>query len=218
MKNAVLFDLDGTLLDTLTDLQESVNSAMNAYGAPPRSRDEVRRFVGNGLPKLVERALPDGRNHPDYDAVLAETRRIYQQNSRNNTCPYEGILPMLQQLSAVGYRMGIVSNKPDAEVKRLCKHYFGDTITVAIGANETRADKPEPDNLFAAMQELGVSAAQTVYVGDSEVDIDTAANAGLPCISVTWGFRDMELLMAHGAAFLIRHPSELPGLLQSDFL
>lgn len=216
MKTAILFDLDGTLLDTLTDLQESVNSALEAFGAPSRTREEIRRFVGNGLPKLVERALPDGTDHPQYEAVLAETRRIYKENSRNNTAPYEGILLMLRQLSAFGYRMGVVSNKPDAEVKRLCAHFFGDTIHVAIGANDRRADKPAPDNLYAAMKEMGATAAQTVYVGDSDVDIDTARNASLPCISVLWGFRDKEQLMAHGALCLIRCPEELPALLQTD--
>ena len=217
MKTAILFDLDGTLLDTLTDLEESLNQALSAYGAPKRTREEVRRFVGNGLPKLVERALQEGTANPQYETILAETRRIYKENSRNHTAPYEGILPMLQTLYAMGFAMGVVSNKPDAEVKKLCSHFFGEMISVAIGANEMRANKPAPDNLLAAMAEMGVSPAHAVYVGDSEVDIETARNTNLPCISVLWGFRDLDVLDAHGAVYCVRSPKELTALLQTDW-
>ncbi len=217
MKTAILFDLDGTLLDTLTDLEESLNQALSAFGAPKRTREEVRRFVGNGLPKLVERALPNGTAHPHYEEILAETRRIYKENSCNHTAPYEGILPMLQTLHAIGFAMGVVSNKPDAEVKRLCNHFFGRMISVAIGANDMRANKPAPDNLLAAMAEMGVSPAGAVYVGDSEVDIETARNTKLPCISVLWGFRDLAVLDAHGAVYCVRSPEELTALLQTDW-
>ncbi len=217
MKSVILFDLDGTLLDTLQDLQESLNTALHAYGAPARSMEDVRRFVGNGLPKLVERALAEGTAHPHYDEILAETRRIYKENSRNHTAPYTGILPMLQELHAIGYRMGVVSNKPDAEVKKLCKFYFGEMIAVAIGANDSRRNKPAPDNLFAAMEQLDATAVDTVYVGDSDVDLDTARNAGLPCISVLWGFRDLAQLDAHGAVYCVRNAQELISMLQSGW-
>ncbi len=217
MKNVVLFDLDGTLLDTLQDLQESLNAALTMFGAAPRTLAEVRSFVGNGLPKLVERALPGGSTHPHYDKILAETRRIYKENSRNHTAPYAGIVPMLQELHALGYRMGVVSNKPDADVKKLCRHFFGDAIAVAIGANETHRNKPAPDNLLEAMKQLGATAVDTVYIGDSDVDLDTARNAGLPCISVLWGFRDLAQLDAHGATYCVRTVNELQNLLQSDW-
>lgn len=217
MKNVILFDLDGTLLDSLQDLQESVNAALEAYGAAPHTLEEVRCYVGDGLAKLVERALPDGTAHPHYADILAETRRIYRENSRNHTVPYPGIVPMLQQLHGMGYRMGVVSNKPDADVKQLCKHFFGDAIAVAIGANENRRNKPAPDNLFAAMEQLGATAIDTVYVGDSDVDLDTARNAGLPCISVLWGFRDLAQLDAHGAMYCVRTADELVSMLHSGW-
>ncbi len=217
MKNVILFDLDGTLLDTLQDLQESVNAALEAYGAAPHTLEEVRSYVGDGLAKLVERALPEGTAHPHYPEILGETRRIYRENSRNHTAPYSGIVSMLQQLHAIGYRMGVVSNKPDADVKQLCKHFFGDTIAVAIGANQSRRNKPAPDNLFAAMEQLGATVVDTVYVGDSDVDLDTARNAGVPCISVLWGFRDLAQLDAHGAMYCVRTADELVSMLQSGW-
>lgn len=216
MKNTILFDLDGTLLDTLQDLQESVNTALQAYGAPLRTMEEIRSFVGDGLAKLVERALPDGVAHSHYTEILAETRSIYRKNSRNHTAPYPGILSMLKQLYNIGWRIGVVSNKPDADVKQLCKYFFGDTITVAIGANETHRNKPAPDNLFAAIEQLDATAADTVYVGDSEVDLETARNAGLPCISVLWGFRKLAQLDAHGAMYCVRNVDELMLMLHSD--
>lgn len=217
MRNVVLFDLDGTLLDTLQDLQESVNAALRAYDAAPHTLERIRSYVGDGLAKLVERALPNGTAHPHYAEIFAETRRIYRENSRNHTAPYPGIVPMLQQLQACGYRMGVVSNKPDADVKQLCRYFFKDTITVAIGANESRRNKPAPDNLFAAMEQLGATAMNTVYVGDSDVDLDTARNAGLPCISVLWGFRDLAQLDAHGAVYCVRNTDELITMLQSGW-
>lgn len=216
MKNLVLFDLDGTLLDTLQDLQESLNAALEAFDMPPHTLEEVRSYVGDGLEKLVERALPDGTAHPHYAEILAKTRCIYRKNSCNHTAPYPGILSMLKQLYNIGWRIGVVSNKPDADVKQLCKHFFGDTITEAIGANENCRNKPAPDNLFEAMKRYGATAMDTVYVGDSEVDLDTAKNAGLPCISVLWGFRDLAQLDAHGAVYCVRNINELMLMLHSD--
>ncbi len=216
MKNTILFDLDGTLLDTLQDLQESLNAALDAFDLPPRTLEEVRSYVGDGLAKLVERALPDGVTHPHYAEILAETRRIYRENSCNHTAPYPGVLSMLSQLHNIGWRVGVVSNKPDGDVKQLCRHFFGDTIAVAIGANETHRNKPAPDNLFAAMEQFGATAMDTVYVGDSEVDLDTARNAGLPCISVLWGFRELAQLDAHGAVYCVRNIDELMLMLHSD--
>lgn len=206
---AIIFDLDGTLLDTLTDLKNSLNEALRNHGLPERTTDEVRRFVGNGIAKLVERAIPSGMQHPSYDAVLTDIRRIYAQRCRENTAPYAGITEMLNELSRKGYALAVVSNKPDAQVKALCKSFFGDCIHTAIGQQEGVRMKPAPDSLFAAMQQLDADTDNTVYVGDSEVDVQTAQNAGVPCISVLWGFRDKELLLTNGARNFAHSPAEM---------
>lgn len=206
---AIIFDLDGTLLDTLTDLKNSLNEALRNHGLPERTTDEVRRFVGNGIAKLVERAIPSGTQHPSYDAILTDIRRIYAQRCRENTAPYTGITEMLNDLSRKGYALAVVSNKPDAQVKALCKSFFGDCIQTAIGQQEGVRMKPAPDSLFAAMQQLDADTDNTVYVGDSEVDVQTAQNAGVPCISVLWGFRDKELLLTNGARNFAHSPAEM---------
>ena len=206
---AIIFDLDGTLLDTLTDLKNSLNEALRNHDLPERTTDEVRRFVGNGIAKLVERAIPSGTQHPFYDAVLTDIRRIYAQRCRENTAPYTGITEMLNELSRKGYALAVVSNKPDAQVKALCKSFFGDCIQTAIGQQEGVRMKPAPDSLFAAMQQLDADTDNTVYVGDSEVDVQTAQNAGVPCISVLWGFRDKELLLTNGARNFAHSPAEM---------
>ncbi len=206
---AVIFDLDGTLLDTLTDLMNAVNHALSVNGFPCRTREEVRRFVGNGLEKLVERALPDGRSTPSFSDVLAETRRFYAEHCRENTAPYAGIPEMLRALQQKGILLGVVSNKPDAQVKALCQSEFGDLITVASGASEGIRMKPAPDTLLACMEALGSATENTVYVGDSDVDIQTAANAGIPCVSVLWGFRDREFLTVAGAGIFAQSPCEI---------
>ena len=206
---AVIFDLDGTLLDTLTDLMNAVNHALSVNGFPKRSRDEVRRFVGNGLPKLVRRALPAGTGEKLYEAVLSETRTYYAAHCTENTVPYDGIHEMLRGLSAKGLRIGVVSNKPEAHVKALCQAAFGDLIEYAAGASDRVRMKPAPDSLLICMNALGCDPNCTVYIGDSDVDIQTAANAEVPCISVLWGFRDKALLKAAGAGIFAQTPSEI---------
>ena len=206
---AVVFDLDGTLLDTLTDLMNAVNTALRTYGYPERTRDEVRRFVGNGIKKLVERAIPDGLSNTDYEAVLAETKRQYAMHCEDNTAPYEGVIPLLQQLHAKGYQTAVVSNKPDAQVKHLCSVHFPGLITAAVGASEEIRLKPAPDSLFRMMEALSVDKSDTVYIGDSDVDIETANNAGILCISVLWGFRDRELLESAGGRRFAQTPHEI---------
>ncbi|MBP0970920.1 MAG: HAD family hydrolase [Oscillospiraceae bacterium] len=208
-KKAVIFDLDGTLLNTLTDLKNSLNEALRLHGLPQRTTDEVRRFVGNGIATLVQRAIPDGRENPKYDAVLQDIRTIYAKHSLDTTAPYDGIPDMLHVLHQKGYLLAVVSNKPDAQVKSLCKNFFGDSIAAAVGQQEGVPLKPAPDPLFAAMRMLGASKKETVYVGDSDVDILTARNAGLPCISVLWGFRDQALLEACGAQIFAHAPAEM---------
>ena len=213
MYNTYIFDLDGTLLDTLTDLAASCNYALRTHGMPEHSIDDVRRFVGNGVRKLMERAIPDGEANPDFEAIFATFREHYMQHSLDTTKPYPGIEDVLMELKARGCRLAVVSNKMMAATVELCKHFFPDTIEVAIGEKEAEGirKKPAPDTVFAALKRLGVSGDNAVYVGDSDVDLATARNSNLPCISVLWGFRDRDFLLDHGATTLITSPKELLG-------
>ena len=213
MYNTYIFDLDGTLLDTLTDLAASCNYALRTHGMPEHSIDDVRRFVGNGVRKLMERAIPDGEANPDFEAIFATVREHYMQHSLDTTKPYPGIEDVLMELKARGCRLAVVSNKMMAATVELCKHFFPDTIEVAIGEKEAEGirKKPAPDTVFAALKRLGVSGDNAVYVGDSDVDLATARNSNLPCISVLWGFRDRDFLLDHGATTLITSPKELLG-------
>ena len=208
-----VFDLDGTLLDTLGDLAASVNYALRTHGMPEHSIDDVRRFVGNGVRLLMERAIPDGEKNPDFEATFATFRQHYMQHSLDTTKPYEGIPETLAELKARGCHLAVVSNKMMAATQELIRHFFPDTISVAIGENEAAGirKKPAPDTVFAALQQLGMGKENAVYVGDSDVDIQTAANSGLPCISVLWGFRDRDFLIQHGAETFASVPSELLG-------
>ena len=211
MYSIYIFDLDGTLLDTLGDLAAATNYALRQHGMPEHSIDDVRRFVGNGVRKLMERAIPDGAHNPDFEATFATFRQYYMQHSLDTTQPYEGISETLAALKAKGCRLAVVSNKMMAATQELCQHFFPDTIEVAIGENEAAGirKKPAPDTVYAALDVLGVGKGNAVYVGDSDVDIQTAANAGLPCISVLWGFRDKAFLTENGAKTFISTPSEL---------
>ena len=206
-----IFDLDGTLLDTLGDLTASVKYAMRTHGMPEHSVDEVCRFVGNGVRRLMERAVPGGAAHPAFEAAFATFRRHYMEHSLDTTRPYEGIPEMLQELKRRGRHTAVVSNKFDAATKELCRHFFPDTIDVAVGEHEAEGirKKPAPDTVLQALSQLGVGQEGAVYVGDSDVDIQTARNSGLPCISVLWGFRNREFLLAHGAETFVSQPSEL---------
>lgn len=210
---AVIFDLDGTLLDTLQDLCNSTNAALEQYGYPARTLDEVRSFVGDGVKLLLLRALDIEKPEdcPRFDEVFAAFRGHYARHSNDNTCAYTGVLPLLAKLKEADVPMAIVSNKLDAAVKQLNEIYFKEYISVAIGENEAAGvkKKPAPDTVYAALHELGVSAAEAVYVGDSEVDIATAGNANIPCISVTWGFRSSQWLIKHGAQVLCDTPQEV---------
>lgn len=213
--NTVIFDLDGTLLDTLEDLTDSVNYAMEQFGFPVHTIEEVRTFVGNGAPKLLERSIPQGAAHPDYEAALAAFKAHYAEHCEDKTRPYEGVLEMLAELKEQGYHLAIVSNKFDGAVKKLCKKYFGEFISVSIGESAEVKRKPAPDTVYRALHELESDVSRAVYVGDSEVDIQTAKNASLPCISVTWGFRTEEKLRSEGAPEdrMIRTPQALAPLL-----
>lgn len=204
-----IFDLDGTLLSTLDDLAASCNYALCAHGMPARTTDEVRRFVGNGVRLLMERAVPNGAANPLFDAAYATFRQHYMQHNLDTTQPYPGIMEMLGGLKAEGKHVAVVSNKFYAATRELCRHFFGDLVTVAIGEREDIRKKPAPDTVVEALRELGVGREGAVYVGDSDVDIMTARNSGMPCVSVLWGFRDKDFLLKHGATTLIAKPSEL---------
>ena len=211
MYTTYIFDLDGTLLDTLDDLTASVNYALRTHGMPGHSTDDVRRFVGNGVRKLMERAVPDGADNPLFEEAFATFRQHYMTHSLDTTRPYKGVPETLAALKARGCRLAVVSNKMMAATQSLCSHFFPDTIEVAIGEHEAEGirKKPAPDTVIAALDALGVGKERAVYVGDSDVDIQTARNSGLPCISVLWGFRDRDFLKQHGAESFISTPSEL---------
>ena len=205
-----IFDLDGTLLSTLADLAASTNYALRTHHMPERSIDEVRRFVGNGVKKLMERAIPDGLNNPLFEETFATFRQHYMQHNLDTTQPYPGIMQLLEQLKAEGKNIAVVSNKFYAATRELCRHFFGDLVPVAIGEREDIRKKPAPDTVIEALRELGVDKEGAVYIGDSDVDIMTAKNSGMPCVSVLWGFRDKEFLIEHGATTLISQPEDMP--------
>lgn len=211
MKKTVIFDLDGTLLNTLDDLADSTNYALSKFGYPTRTIDEVRQFVGNGVAKLIERAIPEGKNNPNFEKCLAIFKENYAQNMYNKTAPYNGIIEMLSNLKSKGIKIAVVSNKFDLAVKELCKKYFEGFIDFAAGENEAQGikKKPAPDTVISVLNEFNFAPEDAVYVGDSDVDIMTAKNSNMPCISVTWGFRDKKFLLENGATILINAPSEI---------
>ncbi|MBE5800026.1 MAG: HAD family hydrolase [Clostridiales bacterium] len=207
---AVIFDLDGTLLNTLDDLAASVNAALAQHDLPVRTLDEVRAFVGNGVRNLIIRAMPEkGEAHPMFQQVLDAFIAHYAVHSKDMTRPYDGIMDALDALLEKGAKLAIVSNKIDFAVKELSSLYFGKRMLAAIGDDPSRARKPAPDSVFAAMEILGVGADEAVYVGDSDVDVFTAHNAGLPCLAVSWGFRSEESLKTAGAEYIAHTPKEM---------
>lgn len=205
----VIFDLDGTLLDTLEDLYRSVNFALEKSGFPKRTRDEVRLFVGNGALNLIKCAVPEGTSQEDQDRVYADFAEHYAAHCFDCTGPYDGIPELLTGLREAGVLLAVVSNKDDGAVKPLCENYFGTLLDFAIGRREGVRKKPAPDTVNEVLEALQVEKSEAVYVGDMDVDIETAKNAELPCISVTWGFRDPEFLHCHGAKIMVSSPDEL---------
>lgn len=212
----VIFDMDGTILETLEDMRDSVNVTMDQVGYPHRSLDEVRRFVGNGAAKLIERCMPQGAQDPKFQEAFGFYKQYYDTHAQIKTGPYRGIPELLKALKDRGVQIAVVSNKPDEAVKLLAEHYFPGLFPVAIGQRPGIATKPAPDSVYEVMRQLGAKPETTVYVGDSDVDIDTARNAGLSCISVTWGFRDVDFLLAHGAQTLVHSARELLALLEGE--
>lgn len=206
-----IFDLDGTLLSTLNDLATSTNYALRWAGMPERTTEEIRMFVGNGVKLLMERAIPNGINNPKFEETYAKFREHYLEHNLDTTSPYEGIPALLRELKRRGKKLAIVSNKFYAATQDLAKHFFPDTIEVAIGERETIRKKPAPDTVLEALRQLGASKEGAVYIGDSDVDIMTAKNCGLPCISVLWGFRDKDFLIQHGGTIFVNKPSDILG-------
>lgn len=208
-----IFDLDGTLLNTLSDLHAAVNFALRKFGFPERSISEVRRFIGNGVVKLMERSTPEGTDEKTDAECLSVFREYYLAHMADTTAPYEGIIDLLKALREKGVKIAVVSNKLHPAVAGLCEDYFRGLIDVALGVSEERERKPAPVNVFRAMELMGADKSNTVYIGDSEVDVQTAGNAGLPCIGVLWGFRDMDELLSAGAKFIVADTAELEKII-----
>ena len=213
MINTIIFDLDGTLLNTLEGLKNSTNFALKKFNSPEITLEQTRSFVGNGVQKLIERAIPNGEKNPDFEKCLNTFKEHYSKTMYQKTVAYDGIEDMLTELKKRGVKTGVVSNKFDTAVKELCKNYFDGLIIVAIGESPNVRKKPAPDSVLKAMKILGAKPENTLYVGDSDVDIQTAKNSNLKSVGVTWGFRDRELLEEEGADFIINTPCELLELI-----
>lgn len=213
---AVVFDLDGTLLYTLEDLYRATNYGLATCGLPPRTRDEVRQFVGNGYRQLARLASPEGTPDSVQEQVLAAFNKYYLVHDQDHTEPYPGINELLEHLHAQGLKLAVVSNKGDAAVQDLMQHYFPGVFQAVAGEREGVRRKPAPDTVNTVMTQLGLVPAQVVYVGDSEVDVATAANVGCDCIAVTWGYRSVETLCAAGATLLASSTDELEALLCAE--
>lgn len=209
MKTTVIFDLDGTLLNTIEDLADGVNHALEEYGYPSRSIEEVTAFVGNGIMNLIDLSMPGGKNNPDFYEVFGEFKSYYSEHCMEKTRPYDGITELLKELSARRIKTAIVSNKNDAAVKRLADKYFSGYINLAVGERENVKRKPAPDVIFEVLNEVGSAVDECIYVGDSDVDIRTAQNAEMDCVIVDWGFRNRDFLVKNGANVIISEPKEL---------
>ncbi|MBR5441550.1 MAG: HAD-IIIA family hydrolase [Clostridia bacterium] len=211
--DTIIFDLDGTILDTLEDLKNSVNYALSNNNLPKRSFAEVRSFVGNGIRLLVERAVPTGTDSAVLDNCFADFKAHYKENSANNTKPYDGVIELLKQLKSKGYKLAVVSNKADFAVQMLVEDYFNGIFDYAVGEREGIRRKPCPDSVNDAIFYLASDKNSAVYVGDSEVDVETARNSGIPCVAVTWGFRDKSVLTSLSPEYIIDKPSQLMDIL-----
>ncbi len=209
MQKAVVFDLDGTILDTLEDLRDSMNQVLVTNGMPARSTQEIRSFVGNGLRNLTARSVVDGTDEETIDKMYAQMMTWYRAHSSIKTKPYEGINKILLKLKEDGYKLSVVSNKADLAVQDLCKKFFPDIFDCAMGARDGVSIKPAPDLVWMALDQLGVEKENAIYVGDSNVDVATAANAGLPCLCVLWGFRDRDQIEKAGGKIFVDSTANL---------
>ena len=216
--DTIIFDLDGTLLDSLADLADSVNYVLTQKGYPTRSYEEIKSFVGNGVRDLIALSLPSAADSNEIKKCLELFKKYYSQNISMKSRPYEGIYPLLQELKDRKIKMAIVSNKLDPDVQVLLEEFFKDYMEVAIGDRPDLNKKPAPDSIYEVLKALDSKSENTLYVGDTEVDIQTAKNAGLTSISVAWGFRPENDLLANGAEHLIHHPQEILDFLQKEAL
>lgn len=204
-----IFDLDGTILNTLEDLADSTNYALSVHNMPGRTIDEVRRFVGNGIHKLIERAVPQGSTDEQIERVFVTFKEYYKDHCAVKTRPYDGIMELMKTLREKEVLTAVVSNKGDFAVQILCKDYFPGLFDFAVGEREGIRRKPAPDSVLAVLEQFHISKEDAVYIGDSEVDIQTAENAGMKEIAVTWGFRSEDFLKENGAGCLAHTPEEL---------
>lgn len=213
MIKAVIFDLDGTLLDTLEDLTDSVNHILNEHSMPQRTLREIRSFIGNGIPTLIARSVPENTDKATLDICIDEMQVYYREHADIKTKPYDGIKELLSELRMMNIATAVVTNKAEKSAKILCNRKFGDVFTVVIGDNGKDRLKPAPDNVLRALKEFDVRNEEILYVGDSDVDMVTAENAELTSVGVTWGFRDEYVLRANGAKHIINSPKELLNLI-----
>ena len=207
--NTVVFDMDGTVLNTLDDLTDSVNHVLEMFGMPTRSAGEYRRFFGNGIKYALTCATPPDTPESTIEEMLPHFRKHYNEHCLDKTRPYDGITELMKALKERGYRMAIVSNKIDSAVKELNDRFFSEYVDVAIGETPGINRKPAADMVLAALDRLGSKRSEAVYVGDSEVDLQTARNSQLPCIAVLWGFRDRDQLIKNGATVFAATPMEV---------
>lgn len=205
----IIFDMDGTILNTLEDLKNSLNYVLQQAGYQTRTLEEVRTFVGNGIRKTIERALPSDIEEEKIDELFSLFMDYYAIHNTDNTKPYNGVIDLLKELKHLGYKTAVVSNKQDSAVKSLCKKFFTGLFDVEIGEKENIAKKPDPDEVNEALKILNIDRTKSIYIGDSEVDIQTAQNSKMKSIIVDWGFRDRKFLYEHGAEVIVSNPSEI---------
>lgn len=210
--NTIIFDLDGTLLYTLEDLTDSVNFVLKKFDYPIRTINEVRNFVGNGVGVLIERVIPFGLENKDYESCLSEFKNYYSNNMFNKTMPYDGILEMLNSLKSKNYKVAVLSSKFDTAVKTLCDKYFKGLVDISVGQSDSIPSKPSPEGVKYICESLDSTIEECIFVGDSEVDIQTAINSGIHCVSVSWGYKDIDFLYNNGAETLIYSPEELSDI------
>lgn len=216
MKHAVIFDLDGTLLNTLGDLRAATNHALEVRGLPPHSMEEIRQFIGNGIRLLICRAMPEGTPEAEIDAALDDFKAYYAAHIHDRTVPYDGIPQLLTALRKRGIKVAVLSNKIDSASQQLIEYFFPGKTDVVFGEHVDVPRKPDPTSCRMVMQQLGVQPEQVLYVGDSGTDMQTAKNAGLYAVGVTWGFRSKEVLLEYGADILVHRPEQILQILDSD--
>ena len=212
--NSVVFDLDGTLLDTLGDLRDSVNFSLEKNKLPKRTTEEIRSFVGNGIRLLIERSVPENTPSEIIEVCFSDFKEYYKDHSAILTRPYDGIIDLMKELKSKGVKIAVVSNKADFAVKTLMEDYFSNLYDCAYGERAGVPRKPAPDGVFGAIKEMGADLENTVYIGDSEVDVETSKNAKLPCIAVTWGFRDKKVLESLCPEYIVDSPSDILNIIE----